>query len=100
MANSRVVRTRHVTITSPEGERLKRPMWGKAKRWAKSRDILTNLRQAINYARKVMDKKRLGTVVYIGDVPIYHCKWGGGRVFAGWKANPAAGYWRRKVSGS
>ena len=99
MAKSGIVRTRHVTITSPSGERLKTGVWSRAKRWAKSPDALTNLRQAINYAKSVMDKKHLGTIVYIGDVPIYHCKWGGGRVFAGWKNNPAAEYWKRKVSG-
>jgi hypothetical protein len=36
-------------------------------------------------------------VVYAGDAPVYHCKWGGGRGFAGWKSNPVAEWWRRRM---
>lgn len=98
MANSRVVRTRHVTITSPAGDRLQKPIWSRARAWKRYRDLLPNLRQAINYARGVLAKKQIGTVVYIGDVPIYQCKWGGGRAFTAWKANPVAEYWRKRLS--
>ena len=98
MAKSRVVRTRHITIVSPAGERLKQPVWSRARLWRKYRDLLPNLRRAIDYAREVLAKQRIGTVVYIGDVPVYHCKWGDGRAFKGWKANPVAEYWRKRLS--
>ena len=98
MAKARAVRTRHVTIVSPAGERLKKTVWGKARVWRKYKDLLPNLKQAITYARGVLAKQRIGTVVYIGDVPVYHCKWGDGRAFKGWKANPVAEYWRKRLS--
>ena len=98
MANSRVVRTRHITIVSPAGDRLKKPVWSRARVWRKYREVLPNLRRAIDYAREVLAKQRIGTVVYIGDVPVYHCKWGDGRAFRGWKANPVAEYWRKRLS--
>lgn len=91
------VSTRHVRITSRTGERLKKAVWTEPKLWRKSRDIAANLKQAITYARRVLRDKRIGTVVYVGDVPVYHCKWGAGRAFQGWKDNPVAGYWRRKL---
>lgn len=97
MAKTRLVRTRHITIVSPEGNRLKKPLWSRFKLWRKYRDVLPNLKRAITYAREVLAEKQIGTVVYVGDVPIYHTKWGGGRPFEGWKKNPVAEYWRRRV---
>ena len=100
MAKARLVRTRHVTITSPEGERLKKPVWSRAKVWKRYKDIVSNLKQAITYAREMVETRQIGTVVYVGEIPVFHAKWGGGRAFTGWKANPAAEYWRRKLRGS
>lgn len=91
------VRTKHVTIYSPEGGRLKQAVWGKPRLWKKYKTIANNLKHAIIYARKVLEKQKIGTIVYIGDVPVYHCKWGGGREFAGWKNNPAGEFWRLKL---
>ena len=91
------VSTRHVTITSPSGDRLSKAVWSKERVWHKYKETLSNLKQAITYARNVLKKKQLGTIVYVGDQPVYHCKWGGGRGFQGWKNNPVAEYWRRKL---
>lgn len=96
MGTTRLVRTRQVTLTSLEGKRLSKPVWGKAKLWKRARGILLNLKLAIAYAHKALEK-RIGTVVYVGDVPVYHTKFGGGKAFAGWRKNPVAEYWRRKV---
>ena len=92
------VSTRHVTITSPDGGRLKEPAWSKPRVWRRAKNTVSNLKQAITYARNTLDKKQIGTVVYVGTVPVYHCKWGGGRGFQGWKDNPVAGWWRRKLN--
>lgn len=100
MAKTKLVSTRHITITSATGERLKKPVWSKPRMWRRSKNTATNLHRAIAYANNVLEQKRIGTVVYIGDIPVYHAKWGGGRAFMGWKANPAAEYWRRKIKGS
>ena len=91
------VTTKHVTIYSPEGSRLKDAVWSRARVWRKYKDTLGNLKQAITFAREVMDRKQIGTVVYVGDTPVYHTKWGGGRAFYGWKSNPVAEWWRRRV---
>ena len=92
-----IVSTRHVTITNPAGDRLKKAIWTAPKIWRKYKEVAANLKQAITYARKVLAKKQIGTIVYVEDTPVYHCKWGGGRGFQGWKNNPVAEYWRRKL---
>lgn len=92
-----VVSTRHVTITSPSGDRLKKAVWSRERVWRKYKDTAPNLKQAITYARNVLAKKQIGTVVYVGDVAVYHAKWGGGRGFQGWKASPVAEWWRRRL---
>ena len=91
------VSTRHVTITSPSGDRLKKAVWSREKVWRKYKDTAANLKQAITYARNVLAKKQIGTVVSVGDAPVYHTKWGGGRGFAGWKNNPVGEWWKRKL---
>lgn len=98
MARAKLVSTKHITITSATGERLKDPVWSKPRMWRRSKNNATNLLRAITHANNVLEQKRIGTVVYVGDMPVYHCKWGAGKAFTGWKANPAAEYWRRKLS--
>jgi len=95
---AKIISTRHVTITSATGERLKEPVWSKPRMWRKSKNVLTNLKRAITYAQNVLEQKRIGTVVYVGNAAVYHCKWGGGRAFQGWKSNPAAEWWKRKLN--
>lgn len=92
------VYTRHVTIVSPDGNRLKKALWSKVKRWNKYQTTAANLRAAITYAKEVLAHRYTGTIVYVGDIPVYHCKWGGGRAFHGWKDNPLAGYWKRQLA--
>jgi len=97
MTNSGVVRTRHLTLYTATGKRLKKPGWSRARVWKKHRDTLSNLKQAIAYAQGTLERQRIGTVVYVGGVSVYHAKWGGGKAFTGWKSNPAASYWQKRV---
>ena len=92
------VRTRSITITASDGTRLKKPKWGRARLWQKYPGIAKNLTPAIAHANKVLENSRIGTIVYVGDIPVYHCKWGSGKGFSGWKGNPVAGLWQRKLS--
>lgn len=91
------VRTQHVSIVSRYGDRLKKPLWSKPRLWRKYPETGKNLKQAITYAINALNKQQLGTIVYVGENPVYHCKWGGGRGFQGWKDNPVAGYWRKII---
>lgn len=93
-----IVRTRHVSLTNKEGGRLKQAIWSKPRRWMKLKSVGANLKAAINFALRYLQLHRIGTVVYIGDTPVFHCKWGvDGRSFSGWKSNPVAAYWQNKL---
>ena len=91
------ITTRNVSIFAKDGTRLKKVAWGRVVRWNKAADTPANLQQAIAYAKDTLRKKRIGTIVYVGGVPVYHAKWGGKSSFAGWKSNPVAGMWRKKL---
>ena len=53
MANSRVVRTRHITIVSPAGDRLKKPVWSRELREVFLSYVLRWM-TADNYARQLL----------------------------------------------
>lgn len=91
------VKTRSVTVHSPDGTRLQVAKWGKVRRWNKSPDTISNLKQAIAHANTAL-RKRMGTIVYVGTAPVYHGKWSPASSYAGWKGNPVANYWRKKIA--
>ena len=90
------VKTLSITIYTPDGKRLGYTKKGKVRWWTKHPDTASNLRQAITYAKATLNK-HMGTIVYVGTVPVYHCKWNPGITFYGWKSNPVAGMWRKKL---
>ena len=92
------VKTRHISIFASDGTRLKKVAWGKVRVWKNATDTATNLRQAIAFANATL-QKRLGTIVYVGTIPVYHCKYGGKSSYRGWKSNPVANMWRKKIAG-
>ena len=94
---AKTITTRHVTIISAEGERLKKAVWSRPRHWRKHKATESNIKQAITFANNKLNTDHIGTVVYVGNMPIYHTKWGGGKGFAGWKNNPVAGFWKRKL---
>ena len=98
-----VVRTRQITTLSPDGKRLMFPKWGKPRIWKRYTDTLSNLEQAIDYGAKALANRRMGTIVYVNTVPVYHFKFGvsaktGPSFFSGWKSNPVARYWKNRAA--
>jgi hypothetical protein len=98
------VLSRFVSQRNRYGERVKNTRWGKWQRWGKHKDNALNVKDAIQYAVFSLKVWNTGTVVYVlkGSGPptrIYHAKLGNdGSRFLGWHSNPAADYWRRRVS--
>lgn len=99
-----VVSTRHVTITAKDGSRLKAAKWGKRKVWKVHKNTANNLTAAIDFVHKALEKQHMGTIVYVGTIPVYHAKYNRSKkqnldmLFKGWKSNPVANYWKSKLS--
>jgi len=83
--------------------------WGKWRTWNRRLDNELNLREAIRWAMLRLKTFRLGAVVYIRAVvnnraskeetPIFEAKWGHDDLpYMAWKDNPAAYYWKRRLS--
>lgn len=95
------VLTRH--ITTGRGHKA---VWGSFKPWLNHKDMVLNIKEAIRYAKKKLREAHIGTIVYIAKkgtqsaLPVWEAKWGHDNLpFISWKANPAADYWRRRLSG-
>ena len=101
--NVRVL-SRYVTLKDKYGRRLQKARWGKWMVWNKHSDMAQNVKDAVQYAVHQLKVWDIGTVVYLkgraGEpTPIYQAKAGlDGSHFLGWKPNPVAGYWRRKLA--
>ena len=88
------VSAQHVTLGAGG-----KAVWGKVQtRRVKSTNLAEYIRNALTYAHRILNRKQIGTVVSINDIPVYHTKWGNdGYPFYGWKDNPTAQYWKRSL---
>ena len=82
-------------------------VWGPWVSWRRYSDTARNINEAVNAGKGYLKRRRVGTVVYIGGpnqdprnaAPIWHAKFGtDGSFFKGWKANPIADMWRRRIN--
>lgn len=90
--------SRAVTIFSPSGKRIRTARWGKEERWSASANTVTNIKTAMKHALSRISKRRVGTVVYVNDIPIWEAKWGtDGINYIHWKNNPIALLWKRRL---
>ena len=94
-----VITTRHVTLMDKNGHRIQKPRYpGKPHIWNHQDTPEKNLLQAIKYALWVLKEKQVGTVIWVNKIPVWHCKFGtDGSYFQGWKDDPLAEYWKRRV---
>jgi len=90
-------------LVSKKGRKM---TWGLWVSWDRNLDPAKNIKQAINAAIGYLKRRKVGTVIYIGDrrklpgnaTPVFHAKYGTDKsLFMKWKSNPVADYWRRKV---
>ena len=89
------VRSRHVTIFSPSGKRMREAKWGRWQLWHRFPDTTNNLKDALRYTLSTLKKKGLGSVIYVGNVPVFDAKMGADRVpYVSWKDNPTAYNWK------
>jgi len=107
-----LVRSRAIFDKNGEGHRFSggKVRKGKWITWNAHQDNNLNLREAIIDARSRLKLRRVGTVVYIvpfydgiwsrkNATPLFDAKWGhDGLPYMSWKDNPAAMYWRRRIS--
>ena len=92
------VQTKHVT-TGVGGKAI----WGKVKTWRQYADIKLNIKAARDYAVAYMNRRHIGTVLYIrregtrGATPIFQAKWGHDNLpFVRWNG-PVGEYWKRQL---
>ncbi len=95
--------SRNVSLKDRFGRRIQQPRWGRWMHWSQHSNITANLRDAIQYAVIQLKVYGVGTVVYVSrpsqnPVEIYQAKAGVNvNNYLGWKKNPVADYWKRRV---
>jgi len=90
-------------ITTVRGGKAK---WGAFKEWSEHKDNALNIRDAMKYGTRYLNRRHVGTIVYITQkgskevLPIWEAKWGhDNQPYIAWKRYPVADYWRRRVEG-
>ena len=96
------VATQTIAIMDTSGRRLKEPRRGELRYWKRHKNVEANLRAAIKYTEAFVKKYHRGVVVLLitgaDKMPVYQGKWGtNNKPFFGWKPNPVAEYWRKRV---
>ena len=85
----------------------RKAVWGPYVSWRRYSDPARNIKQAVDAGKGFLKRRRVGTVVYIARTnqdprnatPIWHAKYGtDSSFFKGWKANPIADMWRRRIN--
>lgn len=90
--------SRTVTVHNKEGQRLRSALWGKPRLWRRKKTNEENIKDAITHALQLLKQQKLGSIVYVNNIPIWNAKFGlDGSYYIAWKSNPTAEYWKRKV---